>query len=125
MLLRVQSARPSEAPVRQRGSASVELIAVIPMLGLALLVAAQVALAGASLWSAGIAARAGARAAHVGGEAGGAALRALPPALRQGASVRDGDGVRVRVRVPELLSVLPPLSVDARSSLGTSDAAAR
>jgi hypothetical protein len=117
--------RPRTSLIAQRGTASVELIAVLPMLALAVLVAAQIALAGASLWSAGIAARAGARAAHVGRDARGAALRALPPALRHGASVSDRDGVRVRVPVPELLSALPRLTVDARSSLETVDGAAR
>ncbi|MBA3866912.1 MAG: pilus assembly protein, partial [Solirubrobacterales bacterium] len=46
---------------RERGTASVELIAVVPFLLLALLVAAQIALAGQALWSASVAARAGAR----------------------------------------------------------------
>jgi hypothetical protein len=113
-------ARPHLAA--RRGTASVELIAVLPMLVLAVLVAAQIALAGASLWSAGIAARAGARAAHVGRDASNAALRALPPALRRGASVSKRRGVRVRVPVPKLIAPLPALTVDARSSLEGVDA---
>jgi len=40
----------------------VELVAAIPLLLLALAVAAQIALAGQALWSASVAARAGARA---------------------------------------------------------------
>jgi hypothetical protein len=107
------------------GSASVELIAVIPMLALALLIAAQFALAGAALWDAAIAARAGARAAKVGGPAQPAALRALPPSLRSGAEISDRDGVRVRVAVPGLLSALPPLTVGARSSLEEAGGAAK
>ena len=109
----------------ERGAASVELIAVIPLLALAVLVAAQFALAGAALWSAGIAARAGARASQVGGEARPAALRALPPPLRRGAEVSGDGAVRVRVRVPKLLAALPPLAVDARSSLAAGDGASR
>ena len=66
---------------RQRGEggqASVELIAAIPALALVTLLVAQLALAGYALWSAGVAARAGARAAYVGGDAGRAALASLP-----------------------------------------------
>jgi hypothetical protein len=105
----------------QRGAASVELIATLPFLGLALLVAIQFALAGASLWAASISARAGARAVEVGGKAGPAARRALPSLLRAGAEVSDGDGVGVSVRVPTLVPGLPRMSVGARSSLGVGD----
>lgn len=107
----------------QRGAASVELVATLPLVGLALLLAAQIAIAGAVLWSAAIAARAGARSAAVGGEPRAAAKRALPPPLRDGAAVSDGDGVQVRVRVPALLPGLPRLAVGARSSLGAASGA--
>jgi Flp pilus assembly protein TadG len=100
----------------EEGSASVELIAVIPFLALAVLVAAQVALAGQALWSAGVAARAGARAALVGGNPARAAKRALPTAMRQGAEVEEGGEVSVRVAVPWLLPG-PRLTVEARSGL--------
>jgi hypothetical protein len=103
---------------REEGTASVELIAVVPFLLLAVVVAAQLALAGQALWSAGIAARAGARAGLVGGDAAAAARRALPPSLRRGAEVNDGDGVSVQVRIPRLLPGLPPLRVGAKSGLG-------
>jgi hypothetical protein len=102
---------------REDGTASVELIAVVPFLLLAVLVAAQIALAGGALWAAGVAARAGARAALVGGAAGPAARRALPPSLRAGAQVGDGDRVTVRVTVPRLLPGLPPFRVEARTAL--------
>ena len=59
--------RPERAAHGEEGTASVELIAVVPFLLLALLVAAQIALAGQALWSASVAARAAARAALVGG----------------------------------------------------------
>ena len=75
----------------EEGTASVELVAVVPFLLLALLVAAQIALAGQALWSAGVAARAGARAALVGGDAAAAARAALPPSMREGARVEDGE----------------------------------
>lgn len=103
---------------REEGTASVELIAAVPFLLLALVVAAQLGLAGLALWSAEISARAGARAALVGGDARAAARRALPAPLRAGAEVRAGAGVSVRVRVPRLLPGLPPLRVGAESGLG-------
>jgi hypothetical protein len=107
----------SSAGHREEGTASVELIAVLPFLLLAVLVAAQIALAGQALWSAGVAARAGARAALVGGDAEGAARRALPDALRSGAEVSDSGGVSVQVAIPHLLP-LPVLKVTAKTGLG-------
>ena len=102
---------------RERGTASVELIAVVPFLLLAVAVAVQIALAGQALWSASVAARAGARAALVGGDAALAAKRSLPPSLRSGAKVDDGGGVSVRVPVPRVLPSLPEVMVGARTSL--------
>lgn len=103
---------------REDGTASVELIAVVPFLLLAVLVAAQIALAGHAMWSAGIAARAGARAALVEGDAKAAARRALPSSIRGGAEVSDGETVSVRVPIPQLLPALPRMTVGASSDLG-------
>ena len=94
---------------------------MIPFLLLAMLAAAQIALAGQALWSASVAARAAARAALVGGDAAAAARSALPPALRSGARVEDQDWVSVGVRVPRLVSSLPELRVEAQSGLGPDD----
>jgi hypothetical protein len=105
----------------EEGTASVELVAVVPLLLLALLAAAQIALAGQALWSASVAARAGARAALVGGDAAAAARSALPPAMREGADVEEGDGVSVRVEVPRLIPSLPEVRVAARSGLEPGD----
>jgi hypothetical protein len=101
----------------QSGTASVELIAVIPALLAALLVAAQLAVIGHAFWSAGTAARAGARAALVDRSASRAALAALPAALRGGASVDEGDGVSVRVELPRLLPLVPEIAISASASL--------
>lgn len=106
---------------REDGTASVEFVAVIPFLLLAVLVAAQLALVGQAQWSAGVASRAAARAVAVGREAEPAARRALPATLRRGAVVRDGDGVSVRVFVPRLMPWLPRLTVAAKTSLGPGD----
>jgi hypothetical protein len=102
---------------REEGTASVELIAAVPFLLLALLAAAQIAVAGEALWAASVAARAGARAALVGGDASAAARRALPPSMRGGSKVDDSDGVAVRVAVPRLLPALPRVTVGASSDL--------
>jgi len=109
----------SSAGHREEGTASVELIAAIPFLLLAVLVAAQLVLAGQALWSAGVAARAGARAALVGRDATAAARRALPPSLRSEARVSDTGAVTtVRVAIPRLLPALPRLMVGSASGLG-------
>jgi hypothetical protein len=108
----------SSAGHREEGTASVELIAAIPFLLLAVLVAAQLAAVGGALWSAGIAARAGARASLVGGDGAGAARRALPVPLRAGARVSEADGVSVQVTIPRLLPALPRVRVGAKSGLG-------
>jgi hypothetical protein len=93
------------------------LIAVVPFLLLAVLVAAQIGLAGQALWSAAVAARAGARAALVGRDAATAAQRALPPSLRPGAHVDDAGAVSVRVTIPRLLPGLPRLTVGTKAGL--------
>ncbi len=106
---------------REEGTASVEMVAVVPFLLLAVLVAAQLGLAGAALWSAGIAARAGARAALVGGDAEVAARGALPASMRGGAEIGTGDAVSVRVGIPMLLPGLPSLTVGAKAALESGD----
>lgn len=103
---------------REDGTASVELIAVVPFLLLAILVAAQIGVVGYAAWSAGVASRAGARASVVERDGSVAARRALPPVLRSDARIRDEDGVSVRVVVPRLLPGMPPFSVGAETGLG-------
>jgi hypothetical protein len=117
----VPSGIVSSAGHRERGTASVELVAVVPFLLLAFLAAVQIALAGHSLWSAGVAARAGARAALVGGDATAAARRALPPSLRDGARVEASEAIAVRVPVPRFFPGLPRLMVGASADLGLGD----
>jgi hypothetical protein len=112
------SRRATSSSRREEGTASVELVAVVPFLLLAVLVAAQIGAAGVAIWSAGVAARAGARAALVGGDAAAAARRALPAAMRSGAEVDDSDAVSVRVPIPRLLPMLPRVMVGSSSSLG-------
>lgn len=105
----------------ERGSASVELVGVLPALVVAVLVTAQLAAAGFALWSAGLAARAGARSALIGDDAALSARQALPGLLRDGSEVSDEDAVSVRVLVPRVLPVLPEVMIGARAALAMDD----
>jgi hypothetical protein len=105
---------------RESAQASVEFVALLPLLAAFLVIAAQTVVVGWALWSAGNAARAGARAAEVGSDAEAAARHALPGSLRSGAEIKDGDGVRVRVRVPALVPGVELPEVSAASRLGES-----
>jgi hypothetical protein len=100
-----------------QAQASVELVAVLPALAVSLVIAAQTVMVGWALWSAGNAARAGARAEQVGSDVETAARHALPGALRDGAAIRSGDGVRVKVRVPAIVPGVSMPSVSAASTL--------
>jgi ribosomal protein L4 len=89
----------------QPGQASVETVALLPLIVLVAALLWQAVVAGQALWLSGAAARAAARAAAVGGDAEAAAKGALPPRLESGLRVRAaGGGVRVAVRVPSVLS---------------------
>jgi hypothetical protein len=109
------------APLRtgaDSGQASVEFVAVLPALAVCLILGGQAVAAGWALWSAGVAARAGARAERVGGDPEAAARRSLPGSLRGGLVVRSDDGVRVRVRVPAIVPGVELPTVTASSTLG-------
>jgi hypothetical protein len=93
------------------GQATVELVALLPALVAAALLAWQAIVAGQAWWLAANAARAAARAQALGADPAVAARRALPDRLRRGLRVtRDTganrDGVRVRVEVPPVLAGL-------------------
>lgn len=104
-------------PRPSAGQASLELVALLPALALCVVLSVQAVAAGWALWTAGNAARAGARAEHVGADGEAAARRALPGRLRQGMQVRTGDGVRVRVPVPVTIPGAEVLRVTAASRL--------
>ena len=101
----------------EAGQASAELIAVVPLLVLVVVAAAQLTAAGWALWSAGNAARAGARAAHVGGDPERVAKGALPGPLREHAEVEEDEDLRVRVRAPGLVPGIPSIAVTAAANL--------
>ncbi len=99
----MQGGQPRE---RESGQASVEFLAVLPAAFLVLAIVWQLLLAGAAAWLAGNSARVAARAQAVGEDPKPAARSALPAQLRKGLEVRrvGRDGVRVRIRVPLLLT---------------------
>ena len=107
---------------RERGQASIELVAVLPFVLLVAAVAWQLVLLGHTAWLTAQAARAAARADAVGRDREAAARSALPLSLERGLEVRrlPAGGVRVSVRVPLLLDVWDaPVRWSAVSALGT------
>ena len=105
----------------ERGQASIELVAAIPLVLLVGAIAWQLALAGHAAWLAANAARAGARAEAVGADPEVAARSALPRALERSLEVeRRGEGaVRVSVGMPLVFDwARTPVRVAAVSSLG-------
>lgn len=105
-----------------RGQASLELLAIVPALVVATLIAAQLGAAGWAAWSAETAARAGARGSHVGADGARVARRALPAPLRRTARVRGGPRIEVRVRIPRVVPLAPRLTLTSRASLEVRDA---
>lgn len=104
----------------QQGQASVELVALLPLVVLVGALLWQAVVAGQALWLSGAAARAAARAAAVGGDAEAAARGALPPRLERGVRVRaaagSGGGVRVAVRIPSVLTSGSLATVESRAA---------
>ena len=105
----------------ERGQAAAEFVAVVPALLLGVLIAAQIGLVGYTFWAAGDAARAGARAALVGGDPEATARSALPEPLRGDANVSGEDEIDVRVHVPALIPGLPSVPLEASAALGPGD----
>ena len=105
----------------ESGQASVETVAVVPLVLLAAAVAWQLVLVGNTMWLCANAARAAARADLVGLSPERAARSALPRSLERELSVKrlDRGGVRVSVRLPLLVrSWRSPMEVSAATSVG-------
>jgi hypothetical protein len=102
----------------ERGQATVELVALLPLLALLGMTLWQGVVAGQAVWLAGSAARAAARATAVGADPVAAARRALPPALESGLRVepRDGGAVRVAVGVPAVVGAGRLATVNATAA---------
>jgi hypothetical protein len=89
----------------ERGQATVELVAVLPLLAVVGFGVWQAAVAGQAIGLAGAAARAGARAEALGTDPLPAARGVLSPRLERGLRVRarSGGGVTVTVQIPSVL----------------------
>ena len=88
------------SPHRESGQASTELIAVLPAFAVCVLIAAQALAAGYGLWTSATAARAGARASYVGGDAEAAARSAIPKGWRRDLAVHERESLSVALRAP-------------------------
>jgi hypothetical protein len=101
----------------ERGQATVEFVALLPLLVLVGFVAWQAAVAGQALWLAGSAARAAARAEAIGADPIPAARGALPPRLERDLRVRarEDGGVAVTVRIPAVVGGGAITSTTARA----------
>jgi hypothetical protein len=83
------------------GQASVELLALLPALGLIIALAFQALLAGETWWLASVAAREGARASALGHDVQDAATAAVPSAFRPSrVTVSSSSDATVTVKVP-------------------------
>lgn len=83
-----------------------ELVAVLPLVGVVIALLWQATVAGQAVWLSGTAARAAARAQAIGTDPAAAARAALPSSLRAGVKARtDDDGtVRVSIRIPAIVA---------------------
>jgi hypothetical protein len=105
------------AGTSEDGQASVELVALLPLVVLVGALLWQAIVAGQALWLSAAAARSAARAAAIGGDAEAAARGALPARLEEGLRVRTiGAGVRVAVRVPSVLTSGSLTTVESRAA---------
>jgi hypothetical protein len=105
------------ARTEELGQASVETVALLPLVVLVGALLWQAVVAGQAFWLSAAAARAAARAAAVGADAEAAAKGALPPRLESGLNVRaTGAGVRVAVQVPSVLTGGSVFTVRSRAA---------
>jgi len=100
------------------GQAAVELVALLPLVGLLAALLWQALLAGETVWLSASAARAAARAVAVGSDPLAAARTVLPARLERGLRVRrEPDGaIALELRVPAALGdgTIAPVTARAR-----------
>jgi len=104
----------------QQGQATVELVALLPLMAVLAALLWQAVVAGQAVWLAGSAARAAARASAIGTDASAAARRVLPDRLEPGLVVRratSGGGVRVAIAIPAIVGSGRLTTVSARARL--------
>lgn len=107
----------------ERGQATVELVALLPLVAVLAALLWQAVVAGQAVWLAGSAARAAARASAVGGDPRVAAEQVLPDRLARGLRIDGpsaagaGGGVRVVIVIPSVIGAVRLGSVSARAHL--------
>lgn len=84
----------------EQGQASVELVAVLPIVGVVVLLMWQTVVAGQAVWLSGGAARAAARAHAIGGDPAAAARAVLPRGSHVRVTRSADGGIRLRIPVP-------------------------
>jgi hypothetical protein len=100
------------------GQASVEFVAVLPVVALVVGGLWQAVVAGQAVWASAGAARAAARAEAIGGDAAEGARATLPASLRHGLRVdADPSGVRVDLSIPLVFTGGRLATVSARAAL--------
>ena len=102
------------------GQATVELVALLPLVVVLGALLWQAVVAGQAIWFAGSAARAAARASAIGHDARAAARRVLPEHLERGLTVRrerEDKAVRVSIAIPAIVGAARVGSVSARAGL--------
>jgi len=94
---------------RDDGQATIELVALLPVLVVVGALSWQLVLAGHAVWAASAAARAAARTNALGGDARAIAKARLPARLAATVRVEAGEdgNVAVTVRVPVVLGLVP------------------
>jgi hypothetical protein len=97
-----------------RGQATVEFVALLPLLALIGLLCWQAVLAGQAIWLSGAAARAAARASALDTDATAAARRVLPSPLAAGVTVEDEapGNVHVHIAIPAVIGGVHLVSID-------------
>lgn len=113
---------PEPFPIRtgERGQASVELVALLPLVAVLAALSWQAVVAGQAVWFAGSAARAAARASAIGGDPRAAAEQVLPARLEHGLRIgrpAGSDGVRVAITIPSVIGAVRLGSVSAQARL--------
>lgn len=105
----------------ESGQATVELVALLPLMAVLAALLWQAVVAGQAVWLAGSAARAAARASALGTDASAAARRVLPDRLERGLVVRParsgGDGVQVAIAIPAIVGPRRLTTVSAHARL--------
>ena len=104
----------------ERGQASVELVALLPLMAVLAGLLWQAIVAGQAVWLAGAAARAAARANALGADAPAAVRRVLPDRLERGLVVRrapSGSGVQVAIAIPAVVGSGRLTTISARARL--------